>query len=77
MDGIAASPEAHGRLKVIHIGALPAGWLGKTHAMWTAGKQASGDWLLFTDADVLFKPDALRLPFVYKGCILAECMECC
>lgn len=48
------------RLKVIHIAELPSGWLGKTHAMWTAGRQATGEWLLFTDADVLFKPDSLR-----------------
>ena len=53
------------RLRVIHIPELPPGWLGKTHAMWTAGKQASGDWLLFTDADVLFKPDALRRAVAY------------
>ena len=53
------------RLKVIHIPELPPGWLGKTHAMWTAGKQASGDWLLFTDADVLFKPDSLRRAIAY------------
>ncbi|MBZ5703770.1 MAG: glycosyltransferase family 2 protein [Acidobacteriia bacterium] len=65
MDRIAASPEAHGCLKVIHIDSLPTGWLGKTHAMWTAGKEATGDWLLFTDADVLFKPDALRRAMVY------------
>jgi glycosyltransferase involved in cell wall biosynthesis len=53
------------RLKIIHISELPAGWLGKTHAMWTAGQQACGDWLLFTDADVLFKPDALRRAVAY------------
>jgi glycosyltransferase involved in cell wall biosynthesis len=53
------------RLKVIHISELPPGWLGKTHAMWTAGQQATGDWLLFTDADVLFKPDALRRAMAY------------
>jgi len=53
------------RLKVIHISELPAGWLGKTHAMWMAGQQASGDWLLFTDADVLFKPDSLRRAVAY------------
>jgi glycosyltransferase involved in cell wall biosynthesis len=53
------------RLKVIHISELPPGWLGKTHAMWTAGLQATGDWLLFTDADVLFKPDALRRAIAY------------
>ncbi len=52
-------------LKVIHISELPAGWLGKTHAMWMAGLQASGDWLLFTDADVLFKPDSLRRAVAY------------
>jgi glycosyltransferase involved in cell wall biosynthesis len=53
------------RLKVIHVSDLPAGWLGKTHAMWMAGQQASGDWLLFTDADVLFKPDSLRRAVAY------------
>jgi glycosyltransferase involved in cell wall biosynthesis len=53
------------RLKAIHISELPAGWLGKTHAMWTAGQQATGDWLLFTDADVLFKPDSLRRAVAY------------
>jgi cellulose synthase/poly-beta-1,6-N-acetylglucosamine synthase-like glycosyltransferase len=65
MDRVAASPQAHGCLKVIHVDTLPTGWLGKTHAMWTAGNQASGDWLLFTDADVLFKPDALRRAVAY------------
>ncbi len=65
MDRIAASAEAHDRLKVIHLDDLPPGWLGKTHAMWTAAQQASGDWLLFTDADVLFKPDSLRRALAY------------
>ncbi len=65
MDEIAASPQARGLLKAIHISQLPPGWLGKTHAMWTAGQQASGEWLLFTDADVLFKPDSLRRAVAY------------
>jgi glycosyltransferase involved in cell wall biosynthesis len=65
IDRIAAMPEATDRLKVIHITDLPAGWMGKTHAMWTAGKQATGDWILFTDADVLFKPDSVRRALVY------------
>jgi glycosyltransferase involved in cell wall biosynthesis len=64
MERIAAG-AAPGRLKVIHIAELPAGWMGKPHAMWIAGKQANGDWLLFTDADVLFKPDALRRALAY------------
>src|SRR5260370_20367309 len=57
MDGLAAA--SNGRLRVIHIAQLPAGWLGKPHAMWKAAQQASGDWLLFTDADVIFRPDFL------------------
>ncbi|HVO64458.1 MAG TPA: glycosyltransferase family 2 protein [Terriglobales bacterium] len=60
----AGAPAAH-RLAVIHVSDLPAGWLGKTHAMWTAAKQARGDWLLFTDADVIFKPDSLRRALAY------------
>jgi len=55
MDRVAASPNAQGRLKVIHVRELPPRWLGKTHAMWSAARQATGDWLLFTDADVMFK----------------------
>lgn len=41
MDKIAASPAAHGRLKIIHVGELPPGWLGKTHAMWSASREAT------------------------------------
>jgi glycosyltransferase involved in cell wall biosynthesis len=52
-------------LRVIQHSELPRGWLGKTHAMWTAAKTASGDWLLFTDADVLFKPDSVRRALAY------------
>lgn len=65
MDEVAKSPQAHGSLQVIHIPELPPGWLGKTHAMWTAGQRATGDWLLFTDADVLFKSDSLRRAVAY------------
>ena len=72
MDRVAAQVSAHGRMKVIHIHELPAGWLGKTHAMWTAAREASGEWLLFTDADVLFKPDALRRALAYAEAEAAD-----
>ena len=65
MDQIAAKPEAKNRIKVIHVTELPPGWLGKTHAMWEAGKLAKGEWLLFTDADVLFKPESVRRALAY------------
>lgn len=47
-------------LRVVHVDSLPSGWLGKTHAMHQGAAHASGDWLLFTDADVLFAPGVLR-----------------
>jgi cellulose synthase/poly-beta-1,6-N-acetylglucosamine synthase-like glycosyltransferase len=65
MDRIAADAKAQARLKVIHIRQLPEGWMGKVHAMWTAAQQATGDWLSFTDADVLFKPESLRRAIAY------------
>jgi glycosyltransferase involved in cell wall biosynthesis len=65
MDRVAACPAARGRLKVIHVKELPPHWLGKTHAMWSAARQATGEWLLFTDGDVMFKPDALRRAIAY------------
>jgi len=65
LDQIIATPGARGRLKVIHIAELPPGWLGKVHAMWTAANRATGDWLLFTDADVLFRRDVLSRALVY------------
>jgi len=55
----------HPVLRVIHHQELPAGWLGKTHAMWTATNAAQGAWLLFTDADVQFKPDSVRRAMAY------------
>ena len=57
LDAIAAEDA---RLKVLHIEQLPAGWLGKTHALHAAAATTAADWLLFTDADVLFAPDTLR-----------------
>jgi glycosyltransferase involved in cell wall biosynthesis len=44
------------RLSVIHNPDLPAGWLGKTSAMHQAAMRASGEVLLFTDADVVHEP---------------------
>jgi hypothetical protein len=49
------------RLTVIEISSLPAGWLGKPHALQEAFEHSTGEWLIFTDADVHFEPDVLRL----------------
>jgi glycosyltransferase involved in cell wall biosynthesis len=58
-------PNPAPSLRVLHHRELPSGWLGKTHAMWTAANHADGDWLLFTDGDVLFKPESLRRALAY------------
>lgn len=47
------------RLKTIHVDSLPSGWLGKNHALWTGSRRASGDLLLFTDADIVMEPTVL------------------
>jgi len=48
------------RLKAMRIDSLPTGWLGKPHALQQAYEKSSGEWLVFTDADVHFRPDLLR-----------------
>ncbi len=57
LDEFAAN---HPQLKVVHVKELPAGWLGKPHALQQGYEASNGAWLLFTDADVRFQPDALR-----------------
>jgi glycosyltransferase involved in cell wall biosynthesis len=53
------------KLTALSITELPTGWLGKTHAMAYAARHAISlhhpDYLLFTDADILFRPETLRL----------------
>jgi chlorobactene glucosyltransferase len=48
-----------GRLKAVRGAHLPRGWCGKTHAMQLLSRFASGDYLLFTDADTLHSRESL------------------
>lgn len=57
MDRIAGSDP---RLHVVHLTELPPGWLGKNHANMVGARQARGEYLLFTDGDVMFDPAILR-----------------
>lgn len=47
------------RLKVVHNQTLPKGWLGKCWALHQGTRQATGEWLLFSDGDVLFESQTL------------------
>ena len=38
---------------------LPSGWTGKNWACWQLAQKATGDLLVFTDADVFWEPEAL------------------
>lgn len=48
------------RIRALRLDTLPAGWLGKTYALARGAALATGDWLLFTDADVLLAPAAVE-----------------
>jgi chlorobactene glucosyltransferase len=52
--------ESDARLRVIEGEELPPGWLGKPFAMQQALNHARGEWILATDADMIFEPSALR-----------------
>src|ERR1700757_3784057 len=43
-------------VRVIESADLPTGWVGKNHAVWLGAQSASGEWLLFTDADTVHLP---------------------
>lgn len=47
------------RFQVLHIAELPDGWLGKNHALYSGANAATGELLLFGDADVKYLPSAL------------------
>ncbi len=59
-DGTAAELERlsarYNQLRVLETKALPNGWVGKNYAVSLGAAQATGDWLLFTDADGVHLP---------------------
>ena len=66
VDRLAAGDE---RVIPVHVTDLPPQWLGKAHALHVGTQRATGDWLLFTDADLHYEPGALEriLSFAIAG----------
>jgi len=52
--------DGDARFTLVRVDELPAGWLGKVHALHRGVSRATGDWLLFSDGDVAVRPGALR-----------------
>jgi chlorobactene glucosyltransferase len=46
-------------LRTLRVESLPEGWLGKTYAVAQGARAATGEWLLFTDADTQHFPGSL------------------
>ncbi len=50
---------SHPHLLIKEISHLPPGWLGKSHALAQGAILATGEYLLFTDADVVLEPTTI------------------
>jgi len=52
--------SAYERVRGVRGTELPAGWAGKVWALEQAKREARGDWLVATDADIVFAKEAVR-----------------
>ncbi len=60
LDEIMKIQKEWPRLQVVTIEELPDGWVGKNYACYRGYEKSTGGVLLFTDADVMFKPESLK-----------------
>lgn len=63
---LARLATAEKRMKIITISHLPVGWLGKVHAFKKGLEIASGEWILFSDADVHYNEFSLKKALSYS-----------
>lgn len=48
------------KIKLVQAPSLPEGWIGKSHALHIGSQKASSEFILFTDADVMFADDIIQ-----------------
>jgi chlorobactene glucosyltransferase len=53
------------RLRLLQGEALPSGWVGKNHACYQLAQQATGEYLIFTDADTIHAPGVVQATISY------------
>ena len=55
------------KLRLLDAPEPPPGWVGKNHAAWLGAQQATGEWLLFTDADAILSEGAAATALALAG----------
>ncbi len=58
-ERLVAAAEGDPRIRILDNAACPADWAGKCNACRVGAASATGEWLLFTDADCRFAPDMI------------------
>jgi len=60
-DLVVSLAQSDSRIELRRITSLPANWLAKSNALWQGTRDLdSADWLLFVDADVILRPQAIH-----------------
>ena len=58
-DVARAAAAGDPRVRLVAGASVPPDWVGKSWACWQGAEHARGEWLLFSDADVVHAPDTL------------------
>ena len=58
---VARIADRDGRVRLLRVRHLPPGWTGKTHALHVGQYKATGEWLLFVDADATLHPGCVSV----------------